>query len=71
MKKTIAIMLAVIMLLLTGCYSSDDVEKARREGYEDGYEEGFATGYEKGSVDGYAQAVEEIEWQLDIDVPWA
>lgn len=75
-KAKVLILIMAVMLLATGCYSSEDIELARQEGYDsgyfDGYDEGYNDGesseryqdkwYEEGYNTGYHDA--EIEYEL-------
>lgn len=65
-KAIMLVIIAVIMISGTGCYSSYDMDKARKEAYSEGYQDGYQEGYDQGCEDGYEQgAYEGYEWYIE------
>ena len=55
MKKVCALILAVLVIVLAGCYDSTpydgaDIEIEREKAYRDGYDDGYAEGFEAGQL---------------------
>ena len=72
MRKLCIILL--VLVLLSGCYSSGndemDIITAKEESYDFGYEDGFDEGYQEGENEGYErgkqEALEEFERKYEL-----
>lgn len=55
MKKLILIFASIVLItMLTSCgYTQSDLENARKEGYDSGYNNGYEAGYDKGYEEAY------------------
>ncbi len=70
MKKTIAVVLIILTLFLSGCgFSLKELEDAKHEAYREGYNEGYETGYEAGIIAGYDQARDDAEYEFGVVLP--
>lgn len=58
MKRAVLVCVICIALLLTGCYTQNDIEEARSEKYLEGYDKGLGEGYEYGYEAGYESGYE-------------
>ena len=58
MKKIISVILAIAFLLCS-CYSEADLEQAREEAYNSGFDEGSSEAYDKGYDEGYQAGFDE------------